>query len=401
MSLNQNLGDQETGVTSTDEKSFGPATRGKYDEGDWSMTLFNSSSHEIIASPEPEDRKRGEGEPAFFRPSSDNAYMGGFLTILHSIPLAREALLLRNKVLPDYGHDWQWWNGQSINLPKIVALQDGYQGDTDWDDILYETQRLVAFLDSTTRSFGSIDALIGLKALSAYDSAADVGQFLEKWQEAAVRADPGNQLAAIFSSCAFSRSFPNTDTPVETEFPALRSQVEPQHGQTLYDVLDQMMWPDKPGEELDDVWLEHVAEVLTIKLDGSTSAKSVDVKIPSVFYPDRYLASCRELARHVRSERLKVIEEISKIDTLMSRFTVPQCLANKGLTSRETLEKAADAVPLLLPKSVAAGASQNLMNAEAANADAQRLANELRAISTKIGDKLQGKHLDMTSHSDC
>jgi hypothetical protein len=46
----------------------------------------------------------------------------GLLTILHSIPLAREALLLRNKPLFDYGHDPQWWNGQPINLLIFAKL---------------------------------------------------------------------------------------------------------------------------------------------------------------------------------------------------------------------------------------------------------------------------------------
>lgn len=105
MSLNQNLGHQEMGITSSNQSNFGKATRDHYDEGAWAMTLFNSSAQEIIISPDPADRRRVADEPAFLRPSQDNLYLGGLLTILHSIPLAREALLLRNKVLPKYGHD--------------------------------------------------------------------------------------------------------------------------------------------------------------------------------------------------------------------------------------------------------------------------------------------------------
>ncbi|RHZ63892.1 uncharacterized protein CDV56_105571 [Aspergillus thermomutatus] len=387
MSLNQNLGHQETGITN--QSNFSKATRDHYDEGAWAMTLFNSSAQEIIISPDPADRRRAADEPAFLRPSQDNLYLGGLLTILHSIPLAREALLLRNKVLPKYGHDPQWWNGQPINLPKIVAMQDAQDGDTDWDDILYETQRLVAFLDATNRAFGSADALSSLKSMASYDAEGGISQFLEKWQESAVRADPGNQLATVFSSDAYKRPLSLYDTPIQKEFFILDPFVEPDHGQTLYDVLDRTIWSDRPGEELDDVWLEHVAEVLMIKLDSSDSAKSVDVKIPAVFYPDRYLATCKDLARDFRARRLQVYEEISKLETLMNRFSVSKSVFHRGLGSREILEKAAVAASLTLPKSLANGVSDLTLTPEAANAEAQRLAGELRDLSSKIEDKLK------------
>lgn len=389
MSLNQNLGHQEMGITSSNQSNFGKATRDHYDEGAWAMTLFNSSAQEIIISPDPADRRRVADEPAFLRPSQDNLYLGGLLTILHSIPLAREALLLRNKVLPKYGHDPQWWNGQPINLPKIVTMQDAQDGDTAWDDILYETQRLVAFLDATNRAFGSVDALSSLKSMVSYDSESGISQFLEKWQEAAVRADPGNQLATVFSSNAFKCPLSVYDTPIQKEFFILDPFVEPDHGQTLYDVLDRTIWSDRPGEELDDVWLEHVAEVLLIKLDSSDSAKSVDVKIPAVFYPDRYLATCKDLARDFRARRLQVYEEINKLEALMNRFSVSKSVFHRGLGSREILEKAAVAASFTLPKSLANGRGDLALTPEAANAEAQRLAAELRDLSSKIEDKLK------------
>ncbi|RJE16634.1 ubiquitin interaction motif protein, partial [Aspergillus sclerotialis] len=78
MSLNQNLGHQETGVTTkASQPNFGPATGDYYDEGNWSMTLFNPTSREIVVSPDPVDRKRIDDEPAFIRPSPDNPYLGG------------------------------------------------------------------------------------------------------------------------------------------------------------------------------------------------------------------------------------------------------------------------------------------------------------------------------------
>ncbi|GKZ28622.1 hypothetical protein AbraIFM66950_010304 [Aspergillus brasiliensis] len=384
MSLNQNLGQQETGVTTTETK-FGRATRDHYDEGAWAMTLFNSTSREIIISPDPADRRRKDGEPAFIRPSHDSMYLGGLLTILHSIPLAREALLLRTRLLTDYGKDPQWWNGQSITLPKIVTIDEAQDGDTEWDDIIYEVQRVTAFLDTTDRAFGSADALANLKSMSSYDSEGSAARFLESWQEAAVRADPDNQLATIFSSTAYKRPLSIYDTPLDKEFFLLDSFVEQEHGQTLYDVIDHTMWSDRPGEDLDDVWLEHVAEVFTIKLEGAS--KPVDVKIPAVFYPDRYLAANRELAREFRAQRLQIYEKIFRLEGLINRFSTSRSALHKGMTSREILEKAAVAVSSTLPKSLSN--ETTAFTPEAANTEAQRVADELKAISCKIEAKLK------------
>lgn len=392
MSLSQDFGDQESGVTRTSNTNFGRATRDHYDESSWAMTLFKPSSREVIISPDPGERKRVDNEPAFIRPSQEATYLGGLLTILHSIPLAREALLMREEVLPDYGHDPQWWNGQPINLPKIVSLEDTQGHDCDLDDVLYEAQRLMAFLDSTERAFGSCDAMASMKPVSSYDPDTGFTKFLETWQEAAVRATPGNQLATIFSSRALKRPLSALDTPIEKEFVTLESFVEPEHGQTLYDVLDRTVWSDKPGEELDDVWIDHLAEVLTIRLEASkSSAKSVDVKIPAVFYPDRYLDTCRDIARDFRSRKLEAYREVSRLSNLMNRFAVSRAAASKGLTTRETLEKAADAACLALPKNLANGVSEASLTPEAATAEGQRLANELRTISRKIEEKLKGE----------
>ncbi|KAL5332666.1 hypothetical protein BJX70DRAFT_383526 [Aspergillus crustosus] len=387
MSLNQNLGQQETGVTNSNQK-FGRATRDHYDEGAWAMTVFNSSAREIVISPDPVARKKQAAEPAFIRPSEGSLHLSGLLTILHSIPLAREALLLRNKVLSNYGHEAQWWNGQPINLPKIVTIDEAQDGDTEWDDILYESQRIMTFLDSTNRAFGSSDALASLKSMSTYDSESSVGKFLEAWQESALRADPGNPLSTVFSSIAYKRplQFEDTpmdgdDSPIDKEFFTLEPYIEPIHGQTLYDVLDATMWADSPGEELDDVWLEHVADVLTIRLDSvEAGAKAVDVKVPAAFYPDRYLASCRDIARDYRIQRLQIREDIVRLRAVVDRLSVPK---GAKLSSREILEKAAEAATKLAPQ-VAADVEEPT--------DVQALASKLKEISQRIEVKV--KELD-------
>lgn len=393
MSLNQGMSKQETGVTTNNQAQFGKATRDQYDESAWAMTLFNTTSEEVVLSPDPEDRKRTPGEPAFIRPSTNNLYLGGFLTILHEIPLAREALMLRKKVLFDYGQDSQWWSGQPINLPKIVTVNERDNSDNDWDDIIYETQRLMAFLDSTDRSFGSSDSLASLKNLHDYssDSEEAITRFLETWHRAALRAEPENPLSTIFQSRAYKRTpFDDPedgDDPISKDLFIFEPQVEQGHGQTLYDVLDSAIWSDRPGENMDDVWLEHLGEVLVMKLDSYENAKSVDVKTPAIFYPDRYMSSCRELALDFRTKRLAVMEEVQELEKLVTRFTSPRTPVG-SLTVREILEKAAQAVPIVLSEDSIK--SDDSMTPEMKAEKASRIARDLEKISQKVEAKLKG-----------
>ena len=267
-------------------------------------------------------------------------------------------------------------------------MHDAHHGDTEWDDVLYEVQRLMAFLDSTDRAFGSPDALAGLKGMPSYESEASIGKSLQAWQEAAVRADPENQLAAVFTSTAYKQNPTDLEyeAPIHSDFSTLEVSVEPDHGQTLYDALDRTIWADQLGEELDDVWLEHIAEVFTIRLDSPDTSKSLDVKIPSTFYPDRYLASCREMSRDFRARRQEMRQDILKIENLANRFSVTKSLASKGLTSKQVLEKATVALSAL-PQNL----SQSDNDPNQITAEAERVVNELRQVCSKLEDKLQGR----------
>src|SRR5579862_2609017 len=89
---------QETGITT----HFGPATRGHYEDADWAVATVGSGTHEIFPNPEPVDRRRIPGEPAFLKPSLSAHTLASFITVLHSIPLARRALLFQDHLLPNY-----------------------------------------------------------------------------------------------------------------------------------------------------------------------------------------------------------------------------------------------------------------------------------------------------------
>ncbi|KAI5285024.1 hypothetical protein KEM54_000887, partial [Ascosphaera aggregata] len=107
MSSGDPLGPQESGTISTGAGVIGPATREQYDERTWGVTLFDPTKREVQPEADPERRKREHGQPAFLCASQEAHYLPGFLTILHTIPEVKETLLLKGRVLDDYGSDDQ------------------------------------------------------------------------------------------------------------------------------------------------------------------------------------------------------------------------------------------------------------------------------------------------------
>src|SRR4051812_40824173 len=117
-SMRSTLPAQENGITGAGSH-FGPAKRDYYEPGNWALTTF-ASSREIIDHPPPTKRRRLDDEPAFLRGSKETDYLAPLLTIYHSIPLAREALLARTLKVHTYGHDASWWSGSTDENTKAL-----------------------------------------------------------------------------------------------------------------------------------------------------------------------------------------------------------------------------------------------------------------------------------------
>ena len=99
---------QESGVIGNSGPHFGPATKSYYDNSKWAITLAGSSTHEFIPDVEINQRKREEGGPAFIKPLPSGDYLSALFTILHSIPLVRNAFLSPENLLPNYGYNRNW-----------------------------------------------------------------------------------------------------------------------------------------------------------------------------------------------------------------------------------------------------------------------------------------------------
>ncbi|KAK2829914.1 hypothetical protein FQN49_007132 [Arthroderma sp. PD_2] len=323
-------GGQESGVVSSEGAKFGSATRDHYEAQSWALTLHGATSREICIDPDPELRRRVDDTPAFLRPSEDGDYFPSFLTILHAIPLAREELLWRNRVKSDYGHDSQWWNGQPVSS-DIDQMETSQEIDAPLEDTVHETQRLMALLDRTNRAFGSADVLCGMNALKCWRPEDRIATFFKIWEEISPPEDDELPQKTFYSRGVKQSN--SEDESANEAFSLLELTVDgASSGRTLYQLLDGHIWCDMPGKELDDVWLDEVAPVFTMRITSYNNGNRVDVKIPAVWYPDRYMEHCKEFAAELRKRRIVVDVELEKLGTLIDRF-----LAKKGGISIDTI----------------------------------------------------------------
>jgi hypothetical protein len=362
------------------------------------MTISHATAQEVPENPPPEFRRRKAEEPAFLRPSHRSGYLHSLLTIYHSIPLARAALLLPSVKNVSYGYDSEWWCGTRIVAPKLVSYDDGVVQLTDADDFIYETQRLMAFLDGTTRSYGSADVLADLDCYRNCNSDSELSQFFQTWIGTALELAPDEQLTQIFSSVAL-KNLRNTYAQIShKEFACL----EPNHrlGQeTLYDTLDTAIWCDNSELPLDDVWIEHAGPIFTMRLhDPETNPNlrrdKVDVRIPATWYPDRYLESCKQLSREMRARKIDVSREIHRLQILQGRCSTQQG-PNGTLDVRKTLLEAAEAAELAVKdKKLPNGLHEDndiLLSrpSPVSNSEGDRCAQELRRLVERIDNKMR------------
>ncbi|RKF53305.1 putative ubiquitin interaction domain-containing protein [Erysiphe neolycopersici] len=312
------LSAQEAGLNSRDSSinaiSFGPATRELYDSNQWSMVpLGKINSAGSNADLEPPCREREPHTPAFLKPSIKDNYLAALITIYHEIPLMRNLFLKSTNVLDTYGYDKQWWMGKPI--------EQGRQSSNDLAclDIEHELQRLMAFLDDTERSYGSIEPLANLTTVTsfsrAYDGSDKACAFLEAWRQC-------NQGCPKIVNQVFSAGVASEDTEQDEKQFAILELTIPNNSlfESLYDICDECLWPDLQPLDLDSSpYLSHIAEVITFKIETTSDHKNIS--FPAIWYPDRYLKHSREASLEMRKKKYEVLEEIDKILKLENRLT--------------------------------------------------------------------------------
>lgn len=308
---------QETGTIGYDDKPFyGPANREYYDPSEWAMTCA-STAKEILLNPDPAERTRSKNTPAFLKPSASGHRLPALIKILHAIPMVREALLNRNHTLSDYGCDKDWWDGTPIKVLRIVNM-DTEGRKIDGDDIIYESQRLMAFLDETDRAYGSADVLAAADGITEYHD-DKVAQFLTRWGDATSRTQADRTLAQIFGSTGIKIDT-IWGTNNKQEFCSLDVKIDSQTSDqalTLYDALDQLLWGDNSASE--QAYLEEVGDIVTMEVTNSAeSAVGLGIQIPSVWYPDRYLSSSVERAKEMVARKAAIHAQMQDKGTELS-----------------------------------------------------------------------------------
>jgi hypothetical protein len=254
-----------------------------------------TAASEVIDDPSPSQRQREEGQPAILKPSPRFNYFPAMLTILHSIPQYRNALLSPAVSQDDYWVGDEWWRGKPAGQARITDTTVG------WDearglDIIHETQRLMAFLDNTDRAYTSIESMLDmdawkeLEAPTLSDPDDDMLKFLVLWSTAYAKQVPNFQIDGVL------RSVVNAQQRVESFF--LDSTVSKRDGREpdIYDVLDETFFPSPDGT----AHIVDPSNVLIFRLEGAKQdSNELGCRIPATLYADRYLEENKHVIQSI------------------------------------------------------------------------------------------------------
>lgn len=393
LSKSQTLPAQENGTIAADQPYFGPVRHEYHDTKNWIMTTSKSTAKEIILNPEPKDRRRRSNTPAFLRPSPAGHRLPGVVKILHAIPAAREALLSRNDVLSDYGHQNEWWDGFTIESPLVV------HGDVDYrmpsKEVIYESQRLMAFLDETERAYGSSEALSTTSGIREYQGDAVVRAFVNTWQDAAIHYNSAAQLSDLFHSrgTKVSQGQDNSQDICILELDLNDQLVE--SGHTLYDAFDALLWPAFDGTEVgEQVFFDKVADVFIIRIARcDDTAKGLDIKIPPVWYSDRYRQSFQPRIQQMLAAKTAVRKEIDELNARKQKASEFNGINAQG--KPRDVNRLLEIAKQHLERTVDYGRDTKRNQTEAVAQEAPdleaygRIAEELKALSDRVAGKLQ------------
>ncbi|KAF2738557.1 hypothetical protein EJ04DRAFT_428786 [Polyplosphaeria fusca] len=302
---------QEMGVIGG-KPIFGPATKDHYDSSQWALVPV-SRANEYIPDARPSNRKREPNGPVMLKPIPSGDYLPALLTILHSIPMFRNALLSPQISFDDYGVDDEWWKGGSGSAPRARTVQVDSDMDHEFDlDFVHETQRLMAFLDSTERAYGSVGNLQKMEAwnkpkVSTSEDGSELLHFLLRWKTAFSNLHPdmplrGELLTVFNANGQLEESFVLDATVVHTDSAA---------DLNLYDVLDASLF----SSAAQHAYIDQISNVLILRLDSSKlEAKELNCKIPATFYADRYLQENKAVMDEIFSQMQSSKDQIREVD---------------------------------------------------------------------------------------
>ncbi|KAK7207516.1 hypothetical protein BZA70DRAFT_271513 [Myxozyma melibiosi] len=343
---------QETGV-------LRPSTRQTYDADEWGVVQIGSGG----LSPQILENARREPEkiPTLL-PCAPAPYLAPYLTVLHSVPLARSALSLFGKQLvEDYGFADRWWDKQQIFVPGFASSEITNQ-DMHRLSLLVEIQRIMAFLDQTgssdesQRAWASIENLV--RALSScgdsyvdlvhadflmdsepvvllqrtwefvtghyadtLDLSPDLKRLVNTVAPSTNTLDPiGEYLFTSLAVVDSPISLPD-DTSTEQKFTTLDVVISSDLRdiyKSLTGHLDSLLWSAEP-----DVCLKTVAHIFTMTIHQESGMAGTGVELPTTWYPDRYTPAFKDVMKPNVARRTELfgrIEELEKRKKMITEY---------------------------------------------------------------------------------
>ena len=205
-------------------------------------------------------------------------------------------------------------------------------------DVLYETQRLMAFLDNTDRIYGSVGSLLELDAwkedqMSLDDPDDDLLRFLLLWSFAYQSQVPNAELTGLL------RSTVNAGGALRENF-VLDSTVTRDDSRsdfTLYDVLDDSLFSSAGGS----AHIVDISNVIILRLTSSrTTASDLGCRIPATLYADRYLEKNRHVIDSMYRDMQQYEDQLKDIDLQIQRlrYHTPKKEGSKRMESLKLLQ---------------------------------------------------------------
>jgi hypothetical protein len=292
---------------------FGPATRPYYDADQWAVVPTSTSAEYL---PDAAAHLRKRDGPTFLKPLPSGDYLPALITILHSIPLCRNTFLAPEITQPNYYTGEDWWKGSAPPQARTVV----HDADTDTDtdtvqdcDIIYETQRLMAFLDSTTRAYGSVGGLQQLDTMKhprarVTNSDDELLKFLDNWA-------PAYQTQTSQPINGILRSVVNISGEKNEEVWLLDANVfnnGTKNGKSLYDVLDDTLFDSATRS----AHIRDISNVVIIRLTNPnprSGADKLDCRFPATFYADRYLEKNKAVISTILQEKEQYADQLKEL----------------------------------------------------------------------------------------
>jgi hypothetical protein len=292
----------------------------------WALVTTSSAARVYDNPEDPKERRRDweKGEPVFFRPLKEKDPLPSLVAVLGQIPLARRALLGEELGLASYGSNSKWWDGESATAGEASVVDDGMDPHKD---VVVEAQRLMAFIQESNRSYGSVEALDKLEGISnittmqvlqkAGGNYSGELRFLVGWSAAAMIY---GSHADIFKTI-ITASENNGGVMQDKADTIYRLDLEPlasEPKQSLYQAIDELIWMNDPtGEAEDEYFIEQVAPILVMRVtnkDTSKETKGLGLQVPHTFYADRYLKDNSGVMRQMRKDKALLRRHVQNID---------------------------------------------------------------------------------------